>query len=126
MFLLLAVSLGVVSVTNHAGFVMTGELTSVTNGRFTVGGRTMPLKILPKQEQRRLKELASCDLRTPEEKRRDRMVANDLKRLDALVAAGKIRPEEAEPMRKAIKAAVRGGAITPTERHLLETRPSAP
>jgi len=103
--LLLAASFGLVSVTNHAGHVMTGELTSVTNGRFTVGGRTMLLKILPKGEQRRLMELASCDLRTPDEKRRDRTVANDLKRLDALVAAGKIKPEEAEKMRKAIKAA---------------------
>jgi len=103
--LLLAASFGFVSVTNHAGHVMTGELTSVTNGRFTVGGRTMPLKILPKGEQRRLRELASCDLRTSEQKRRDRMVEADLKRLDALVAAGKIKPEQAEPMRKAIRAA---------------------
>jgi len=101
-----------VSVTNHAGYVMTGELTSVTNGQFTVGGRTMPLKILPAREQRRLKALASCDTRTPEEKRRARMAENDLKRLDALVDAGKIAPEQAEKMRKAIQSA---GAAKPRE-----------
>jgi len=108
--LILAASFGTVSVTNHAGFVMTGELTSVTNGQFTVGGRTMPLKILPEKEQRRLKALASCDMRTSEEKRRARMAENDLKRLDALVDDGKIAPEQAEKMRKAIRAA---GAAKP-------------
>jgi len=103
--LVLVASFGTVSVTNHAGYVMTGELTTVTNGRFTVGGRTMPLKILPKAEQERLWKLAGGDTRTPDEKRRARMAANDLKRIDALVAAGKIKPEDAEKMRKAIQAA---------------------
>jgi len=112
---LLAASFGMVSVTNNAGFVMTGELTSVTNGRFTVNGRTMPLKILPKSEQKRLRKLAGGDTRTPDEKRRDRIVESDLKRLDALVAAGKIKPEEAEKMRKAIKAA--GAAKRDDERN---------
>jgi len=103
--LILAATFGIVSVTNHAGHVLTGELTSVTNGKFTVGGRTMPIKILPKPEQRRLRELAGGDMRTPDEKRRARIVENDLKRLDVLVAEGKIKPEDAEPMRNAIRKA---------------------
>ena len=36
-----------IAVTNHAGHVVRGELTSVTNGTFTVAGRTYPLSVLP-------------------------------------------------------------------------------
>lgn len=97
--------MGVVSVTNHAGFVMSGELTSVTNGTFTLNGRRMPLRILPVSEQTRVKRLAGCDMRTPAEKRRDRFVAEQLKSIDLREKAGQLTSEEAEKLRESVKAA---------------------
>jgi len=60
-----------VSVTNHAGRVVTGEFGGVTNGTFVVSGKAYPLSILPKAEQLRLKKLAGLDVRTAKEKRLD-------------------------------------------------------
>ena len=67
-FAAMLASFGAVSVTNHAGGVISGELTAVTNGTFTLAGRTLPLAILPAAEQRRLKELAGQDVRTARER----------------------------------------------------------
>ena len=68
---------GLVSVTNHAGGVLSGELTAVMNGTFTVGGRTLPLKVLPAAEQRCLKALAGQDVRTAKERQRANLLGTD-------------------------------------------------
>jgi len=96
---LLAASLGVVSVTNHAGRVVGGELTSVTNGTFVIDGRKYPLSILPKSEQKRVMVLAGEDVRTAKEKRIDADLAYELKRIDTRLKEGEITPEEAEKLR---------------------------
>lgn len=93
-------SFGTVSVTNHAGHVLSGELTSVTNGTFTVGGRTLPLKSLPATEQRRLKVLAGQDVRTAKERQRAKMLDYELRRIDARLKAGEITEAEAENLRQ--------------------------
>ena len=98
-------SFGVVSVTNHAGGILSGELTSVTNGMFTVSGRTLPLKILPVAEQRRLKVLAGEDVRTAKERQRAKMLDYELRRIDVRLAAGDITSEQAEALRRDARAA---------------------
>lgn len=103
--LLLAATLGNVSVTNHLGHVMTGELTSVTNGNFTISGRTMPLKVLPKHEQRRLKALAGADLRSARERLDARFLDQQLRIIDLREKAGEITAERAAELRAAARAA---------------------
>ena len=93
-------SFGTVSVTNHAGGVLSGELTSVTNGMFTVGGRTLPLRVLPTAEQRRLKVLAGQDVRTAKERQRAKMLDYELRRIDLRLKAGEITESEAESLRQ--------------------------
>ena len=93
-----------VSVTNHAGGVLSGELTSVTNGTFTVGGRTLPLKALPATEQRRLKVLAGQDVRTATERQRAKMLDYELRRIDARLKAGEITEQEAKTLRQDARA----------------------
>lgn len=94
----------VLSVTNHAGHVVSGELTSVTNGQFTIAGRVYPLSILPPAEQVRVKAAAGLDVRTPKEKRIDADLAYALKRIDARLAEGEITPEQATALRRQEKA----------------------
>ena len=98
-FLLFA-SFGTVSVTNHAGGVLSGELTEVTNGTFTVAGRTLPMRILPKAEQRRLKVLAGQDVRTAKERQRAKALDYELKRIEVRLKAGEITEAEAEKLRQ--------------------------
>ena len=93
-----------VSVTNHAGHVLSGELTAVTNGTFTVAGRTLPLKILPAAEQRRLKVLAGQDVRTAKERQRAKRLAYELKRIDVRLKAGEITEVEAARLRDDARA----------------------
>ena len=93
-------SFGPVSVTNHAGHVVSGELTAVTNGTFTVGGRILPLKILPAAEQRRLKVLAGQDVRTAKARQRAKMLDYELRRIDLRLKAGEITEAEAENLRR--------------------------
>lgn len=102
-------SFGVVSVTNHAGGVVSGELTSVTNGMFTIAGRTLPLKVLPAAEQRRLKVLAGQDVRTAKERQRAKMLDYELKRIDLRLQAGEITPEQAEQLRREFRSSVPWG-----------------
>ena len=97
-------SFGTVSVTNHAGHVLSGELTSVTNGMFTVGGRTLPLRVLPAAEQRRLKVLAGQDVRTAKERQRAKMLDYELRRIDLRLKAGEITEAEAENLRQNARA----------------------
>ena len=96
---------GLVSVTNHAGAVLSGELTSVTNGRFTVNGRTMPLTVLRPSERTRVMRLAGCDVRSPAERRDAQKVAMELKAVDELLKAGRLTPAEADERRRRIRAA---------------------
>ncbi len=103
--LLLAAALGVVSVTNHAGIVLSGELTAVTNGTFTVDGRTLPLSVLPADQQKRLKELAGQDARPSKERRKEERLANELKRIALRLQAGEITEEQAAELRRQARAA---------------------
>lgn len=104
-FAAMLASFGAVSVTNHAGGVISGELTAVTNGTFTLAGRTLPLAILPAAEQRRLKELAGQDVRTARERQRAKMLDYELRRIDVRLAAGDITSEQAEALRRDARAA---------------------
>lgn len=99
-------SFGVVSVTNHAGGILSGELTSVTNGMFTVSGRTLPLKILPVAEQRRLKVLAGEDVRTAKERQRTKRLQFELQRIDVRLRAGEITETEAAALRADARASM--------------------
>ena len=96
---------GLVSVTNHVGAVLTGELTSVTNGRFTVGGRTLPLSVLRTPDRERVQRLAGCDMRSAAERRDEQKVAMELKTVDELLKAGRLTPAEADERRRRIRAA---------------------
>ena len=102
-------SFGTVSVTNHAGHVVSGELTAVTNGTFTVGGRTLPLKVLPAAEQRRLKALAGQDVRTAKERQRAKMLDYELRRIDLRLKAGEITEDEAAALRADARASATFG-----------------
>ena len=99
-------SFGAVSVTNHAGHVLSGELTAVTNGTFTIGRRTLPLGALPAAEQRRLKVLAGQDVRTAKERQRAKMLDYELRRIDARLKAGEITEAEAENLRQNARGAL--------------------
>ena len=99
-------SFGAVSVTNHAGHVLSGELTAVTNGTFTIGRRTLPLKVLPAAEQRRLKALAGQDVRTAKERQRAKMLDYELRRIDLRLKAGEITEAEAENLRQDARGAL--------------------
>lgn len=107
---------GLVSVTNHAGAVLTGELTSVTNGRFTVGGRTLPLTVLRALDRERIRRLAGCDMRSPAERRDAQKVAMELKTVDELLKAGRLTPVEAEERRRRIRAAAEFRKSHPKQR----------
>lgn len=119
-------SFGVVSVTNHAGGVVSGELTSVTNGMFTIAGRTLPLKVLPAAEQRRLKVLAGQDVRTAKKRQRAKLLDYELQRIDTRLKGGEITESEAAALRAAARAGaafkgrldkqVESGVLTPAER----------
>ena len=98
--LFLLASFGVVSATNHAGHVVSGELTAVTNGTFTIAGRTFPLKALPAAERRRLMALAGLDVRTAKERLLARRLDYELKRIDLRLQAGEITSEQAAALRR--------------------------
>ena len=96
----LGVHLALLAVTNHAGHVVSGELSSVTNGHFVIAGRCYPLSVLPASEQRRVKAAAGMDVRTPREKQIDAALAYELKRIDARLAEGEITAEQAAALRR--------------------------
>jgi len=95
-----------VSVTNHAGRVLSGEFGGVTNSSFVVNGKAYPLSILPKNEILRLKKLAGCDVRTAKEKRLDRARAMRLERIRLREAEGEIDRETADRLRAEALGAV--------------------
>lgn len=94
-----------IAVTNHAGHVVRGELTSVTNGTFTVAGRTYPLSVLPPSEQLRVKAVVGLDVRTPKQKRIDTDLDYEIKRIDARVQEGEITEEEGAQLKDRQRAA---------------------
>ena len=89
-----------ISLTNHAGRVVSGEFGGVTNGNFVVSGRVYPLSVLPKSEQLRVKKLAGCDTRTPKEKRADHAREMMLRRISNREAEGEIDRETADRLRR--------------------------
>ena len=93
------------SVTNHAGHVISGELGTVTNGTFVIGTRKLPLSILPESEQRRVRSLAGQDARTPWERKVDADLDYELKRIDARLAEGEITAAQAGRLRQSARAA---------------------
>lgn len=95
----LMTSFGEVSVTNHAGKVVKGELNAVTRESFVISGKTYPLTVLPKAEQLRLKKLAGEDTRSFKEKRAAQRLEYELKRIDARQKEGEITLEEAERLK---------------------------
>ena len=104
---LLLATFGPVSVTNHAGHVISGELTSVTNGTFTISGRTLPLSVLPPIEQQRLKFIAGQDTRTTKERQRAKLLEYELQRIQTRLDAGEITPAEAELLRQQARASAK-------------------
>ena len=98
-----------VSVTNHAGHVVAGELTAVTNGMFTVGGRSLPMKVLPMAEQRRIRALAGQYVRTAKERQRLKMLDYELRRIDLRLQAGEITEAEAAALRADARASATFG-----------------
>ena len=93
------------SVTNHAGHVISGELGTVTNGTFVIGTRKLPLSILPESEQRRVRSLGGQDVRTPWERKVDADLDYEQKRIDARLAEGEITDAQAVELRRSARAA---------------------
>jgi len=107
-----------VSVTNHAGRVVSGEFGGVTNGTFVVAGRSYPLSALPKAEQLRVKALAGCDVRTAKQKRIDRAREMRLERIRLREDEGEIDQETADRLRRQespVRTSPRAGAAARKE-----------
>ena len=91
--------------TNHAGHVVSGQLTALTNGTAVINGRAYPLSIFPDSEQARMRALLRVPQKLPpglEERRcslRERML-----RSEALVKAGVKTPEDAVAQRERLEA----------------------
>jgi len=90
----------VITVTNHAGRVVTGPFGGVTNGTFMVSGRRYPLSILSPDEQLRVKRVAGVDVRTAREKRFDRARDLMLERIRLREAEGEIDKATADRLRR--------------------------
>lgn len=88
-----------VSLTNHAGQVVTGAFGGVTNGTVKVAGKAYALSIFPQAEQLRVKKLAGLDVRTAKEKRLDRAREMKLARIRVRENEGEIDKETADRLR---------------------------
>ena len=92
------------SFTNHAGHVVSGELTALSNGTAVVSGKSYPLKIFPKSEQERMRAIIGAPAPlTPREKSVARHLEEREKRLDALEKAGAVGKDDARTAREAIR-----------------------
>jgi len=96
-----------VSVTNHAGRVVTGKFGGVTNGTFVVSGKAYPLSILPRDEQKRLKAMAGLDVRTAREKRLDHARDMQLERIRLREQEDEIDKATADRLRREARGVVR-------------------
>lgn len=103
-------SFGQIAVTNHAGHVVSGELQSVTNGNFTVSGKSYPLSVLPDSEQRRVRTAAGQDVRPARERQAAKLLANEEKRIAARLAEGEITEEHAAELRSDARETARSAA----------------
>ena len=94
--------------TNHAGHVVSGPLTALTNGVALIGGRSYPLSIFPDAEQARMRELLRVPLALPPALESRRLAFRErLLRNEALLAAGAKTPESAAAQRKRLETAWR-------------------
>lgn len=105
--MLASVSFGNVTVTNHAGHAISGELQRVSKDKFTLSGRELPLSVLPESERQRLKEIAGLDVRTPRERRIEADLELELRRIDARLQEGEIAADKAEELRKTARESAR-------------------
>ena len=94
--------------TNHAGHVVSGRLTALTNGVAVIGGRSYPLSVFPDVEQARMRELLRVPLALPPALESRRLAFRErLLRNEALLAAGAKTPESAAAQRKRLETAWR-------------------
>jgi len=94
--------------TNHAGHVVSGRLTALTNGVALIGGRSYPLSIFPDAEQARMRELLRVPLALPPALESRRLALRErLLRNEALLKAGAKTPEAAAAQRERLETAWR-------------------
>ena len=94
--------------TNHAGHVVSGRLTALTNGVALIGGRSYPLSIFPDSEQARMRELLRVPLALPPALESRRLALRErLLRNEALLKAGAKTPEDAAAQRARLETAWR-------------------
>ena len=94
--------------TNHAGYVVSGSLTALTNGTAVINGRAYPLSIFPDSEQARMRKLLMIPLALPPAlEARRRALRERLLRNEALLKAGAKTPEAAASQRGKLEAAWR-------------------
>ena len=94
--------------TNHAGHVVSGRLTALTNGVALIGGRSYPLSIFPESEQARMRELLRAPLALPPALESRRLALRErLLRNEALLKAGAKTPDAAAAQRARLEAAWR-------------------
>ena len=92
--------------TNHAGYVVSGSLTALTNGTAVINGRAYPLSIFPDSEQARMRKLLKIPLALPPAlEARRRALRERLLRNEALLKAGAKTPAAAAAQRAKIEAA---------------------
>lgn len=92
--------------TNHAGYVVSGSLTALTNGTAVINGRVYPLSIFPNSEQARMRKLLKIPLALPPAlEARRRALRERLLRNEALLKAGAKTPAAAAAQRAKIEAA---------------------
>ena len=91
--------------TNHAGHVVSGRLTALTNGVALIGGRSYPLSIFPDAEQARMRELLRVPLALPPALESRRLALRErLLRNEALLKAGAKTPDAAAAPRANLEA----------------------
>ena len=105
--ILAAATFGTVTVTNHAGHAVSGELQRVSKETFTLSGRELPLSILPESERQRLKKLVGQDVRSPRERRIEADLELELRRIDARLQEGEISAAQADELRKTARESAR-------------------
>ena len=105
--ILAAATFGTVTVTNHAGHAVSGELQRGSKETFTLSGRELPLSILPESERQRLKKLAGQDVRSPRERRIEADLELELRRIDARLQEGEISAAQADELRKTARESAR-------------------